>query len=231
MKFVRLASMRFTASLSTMHSYRHAALFGASKHCIATHPSDLAVALAALDAVIHVEGPSGERTIPFAQFHRLPGDAPDHETELERGEIIISIQVPASAMAGRSHYLKIRERASYEFALVSAAVGIDMQGPNIHDARIALGGVAPKPWRLRGAEQVLRGVALSDAAALRHALDIDFPHAKPGHRNGFKVELAKRIAAIRRSCVHRWAASVWWPLRSQWTSWRINSGWTRSNCG
>lgn len=150
------------------------------------------MALAALDAVIHVEGPSGARTIPLTQFHRLPGDAPDRETELGRGEIITSIQVPASAIAGRSHYLKIRERASYEFALVSAAVGIDMQGSNIREARIALGGVAPKPWRLSAAEQALRGVSLSDAAALRHVLDIDFSQAKPGRHNGFKVELAKR---------------------------------------
>ncbi len=171
---------------------RHAALFGASKHCIATHPSDLAVALAALDAVIHVEGQGGSRTIPLAQFHRLPGDAPDRETELARGEIITSIHVPASALARRSHYLKIRERASYEFALVSAAVGLDLEGSTVREARIALGGVAPKPWRLSGAEQALRGVSLSDTAALRNALDADFSQAKAGRHNGFKVELARR---------------------------------------
>lgn len=171
---------------------RHAAIFGASEHCIATHPSDVAVALAALDAVIHVEGQGGSRTIPLAQFHRLPGDAPDRETELDRGEIITSIHVPASALAKRSHYLKIRERASYEFALVSAAVGLDLRGGAIREARIALGGVALKPWRLNAAEQALRGVSLSDTAALRNALDADFSQAEPGRHNGFKVELARR---------------------------------------
>jgi len=171
---------------------RHAAIFGASEHCIATHPSDVAVALAALDALIHVNGPGGSREIPFADFHRLPGDAPNRETQLSHGEIITSIEVPASALSKRSHYLKIRERASYEFALVSAAVGLDLQGGAIREARIALGGVAPKPWRLSAAEQALRGVSLSDTAALRNALDTDFSQAKPGRHNGFKVELARR---------------------------------------
>ena len=171
---------------------RGMALFGWSEACLATHPSDVAVAFAALDAVVHVEGPGGARTIPFGDFHRLPGDSPESETVLERGELITAIEVPASAVAQRSHYLKIRERASYEFALVSAAVGIDLEGQAIREARIALGGMAPKPWRLGGAEQALRGVTLSDTSAIRRALDGGFVEARPRRHNGFKVELAKR---------------------------------------
>jgi xanthine dehydrogenase YagS FAD-binding subunit len=171
---------------------RSAAIFGGSEHCVATHPSDAAVALAALDAVIHVEGPAGQRMIPFAQFHRLPDDTPHRETELARGEIITAIDVPASAAARRSHYLKVRERTSYEFALVSAAVAIDLDGHSIRKARIALGGVAPKPWLLSASERALRGVALSDTSALRGALGTDFTEARSGRHNGFKIELAKR---------------------------------------
>jgi len=175
---------------------RFAATFGWSEHCIATHPSDVAVALAALDAVVHVQGQGGVRAIPIAEFHRLPGETPERETELAAGEVITAIEVPGSAVARRSHYLKVRERASYEFALVSAAVGLDLDGPLIREARIALGGVAPRPWRLRAAERALRGVALSDATALRRALDVDFAEARPRRDNGFKLELARR-AAIR----------------------------------
>lgn len=175
---------------------RHAAIFGASEHCIATHPSDVAVALTALDAVVRVDGPGGAREIPFADFHRLPGDTPDRETQLSPGEIITSIEVPASAAARRSHYEKVRERASYEFALVSAAIGLDMDGSHIREARIALGGVAPKPWRLSASEQALRGLSLLDQPALRSALDTGFAEAKPRRYNGFKIELVKR-AVIR----------------------------------
>lgn len=175
---------------------RFAAVFGWSEHCIATHPSDVAVALAALDAIVHVEGTNGARMIPLAEFHRLPGDAPDRETQLSPGEIIISIEVPASAAARRSHYFKVRERRSYEFALVSVAVGLDMDGLRIGEARVALGGVAPKPWRLHAAEHALRDVPLSDSPALRRALDIDFTEARPRRHNGFKLELAKR-AVVR----------------------------------
>jgi len=164
---------------------RYAALIGASETCIATHPSDLAVALAALDATVHVEGAQGSRMIPVAELHRLPGDAPHHETVLDRSEIIVSIHVPSAAVARRSHYLKIRERASYEFALVSVAAGIDADDSYIREVRIALGGVAPRPWRLRA-------VSLCDPGALRSALDEDFSSAKPGRHNGFKIELAKR---------------------------------------
>jgi xanthine dehydrogenase YagS FAD-binding subunit len=175
---------------------RFAAIFGTSDHCIATHPSDVAVALAALDAVVRVEGPEGARAIPIADFHRLPGDTPEHETELRQGEVITSISVPASTVAHRSHYLKLRERASYEFALVSAAVGLAMDGRHIGEARVALGGVAPKPWRLRATERALRGVLVSDGAALRRALGTDFAEARPRRQNGFKLEMAKR-AVVR----------------------------------
>jgi len=176
---------------------RFAAIFGGSAHCIATHPSDVAVALAALDAIVRVEGPGAARTIPVAEFHRLPGDAPERETALAPGEIITAIEVPPSAVARRSHYVKLRERRSYEFALVSAAVGLDIDGGRrIREARIALGGVAPRPWRLRAAERALRGVPVSDGSALRRALEIDFADARPRRHNGFKLEFAKR-AIIR----------------------------------
>jgi xanthine dehydrogenase YagS FAD-binding subunit len=175
---------------------RGMALFGWSESCVATHPSDVAVAFAALDAVIHVEGPGGVRTVPIGNFHRLPGDSPERETILEGGEVITAIDVPASAVAQRSHYLKVRERASYEFALVSAAIGLDLDGANVREARIALGGMAPKPWRLAGAEQALQGIALADISALRQAVDGGFDEARPRRHNGFKIELAKR-AVVR----------------------------------
>jgi xanthine dehydrogenase YagS FAD-binding subunit len=171
---------------------RGMAIFGWSEACLATHPSDVAVALAALDAVVQVAGPDGARDIPFLDFHRLPGDAPEHETVLQPGEMITAIEVPASAAARRSHYLKIRERASYEFALVSAAVGLELDDGEIRGARIALGGMAAKPWRLSAAEQALQGIAVSDAAALRRAVDGAFGDARPRRHNGFKVELVKR---------------------------------------
>ncbi|WP_225768775.1 xanthine dehydrogenase family protein subunit M [Inquilinus sp. Marseille-Q2685] len=175
---------------------RSGAIFGWTEQCVATHPSDVAVALAALDAVVHVDGPGGPRAIPIADFHPLPDHGLIRESVLEPGELITAIEVPASAAARRSHYLKLRERASYEFALVSAAVGLDLDGPVIREARIALGGVAAKPWRLREAEEALRGVMQADEPALRRALDAGFAEARPLRRNGFKVELAKR-AVIR----------------------------------
>lgn len=175
---------------------RSAAIFGWTEQCVATHPSDVAAALAALDAVVHVDGPGGPRAIPITEFHRLPDEESVRETVLEPGELITAITVPASAAARRSHYLKLRERASYEFALVSAAVGLDLDGAVIREARIALGGVAAKPWRLREAEKALRGVTPADEPALRRAVDAGFAEARPLRRNGFKVELAKR-AVIR----------------------------------
>jgi xanthine dehydrogenase YagS FAD-binding subunit len=175
---------------------RSAAIFGWTEQCVATHPSDVAVALAALDAVVHVDGPGGPHAIPVTEFHRLPDHGSVRETVLEPGELITAIEVPASAAARRSHYLKLRERASYEFALVSAAVGLDLDGAVIREVRIALGGVAAKPWRLREAEEALRGVTPADEPALRRAVDAAFAEARPLRRNGFKVELAKR-AVIR----------------------------------
>ena len=170
---------------------RSLAIFGWSNSCIATHPSDVAVAFAALDASVEVVGPGGSRTIPLTEFHRLPGDAPEHETILESGELIVAIVVPVSPLARRSHYLKVRERASYEFALVSVAVAVDLEGDRIAAAQIAVGGVAAKPWRLAGAEEKLRGLAL-EAGALRAAIEDSFADARPRKHNGFKIELAKR---------------------------------------
>jgi xanthine dehydrogenase YagS FAD-binding subunit len=175
---------------------RFAAIFGWSERCIATHPSDLAVALVVLDAIVHVAGPGGARQIPVGDLYRLPGDTPQHETVLGVGELITEIEVPASTLARQSHYLKLRERASYEFALVSAAVAMDLDGPDVCAARIALGGVAPKPWRLGDAEVALRGISLEDEPALRRVLDAGFGDARPRRHNGFKIELAKR-AVIR----------------------------------
>ncbi len=125
------------------------AILGQSERCIATHPSDMCVAMAALDAVVRVQGPKGERTIPFADFHRLPGDTPNVETNLQPNELITAVDLPAIPFATRSHYLKVRDRASYAFALVSVAAALEMEGGQIKSARIALGGVAHKPWRRR----------------------------------------------------------------------------------
>lgn len=175
---------------------RAGAIFGASEACVATHPSDVAVALSALDARVVIEGSAGRRVVALNDFYR-PSDAVEgHGTVLEAGELIVAIIVPASPLARRSRYLKLRERASYEFALVSVAVGLDLDGDVIRAARVALGGVAHKPWRLTGAEARLAGVAIADEAALGAALAADFASARPGRQNGFKVELVRR-AVIR----------------------------------
>jgi xanthine dehydrogenase YagS FAD-binding subunit len=171
---------------------RSMALFGWSESCIATHPSDVAVAFAALDASVHVRGATGERTLALRDLHRLPEDEPHRDTTLEPGELITAIHVPASRVARRSQYLKIRERASYEFALVSVAAGVDLDGTRLREVRIALGGVAHKPWRLLHAEQALQGVESTDKTRIRRALDESFAEAKPRAHNGFKIELAKR---------------------------------------
>jgi xanthine dehydrogenase YagS FAD-binding subunit len=170
---------------------RTLAIFGGSDVCIATHPSDVAVAFAALEASVEVRSRSGTRTIPLSQFYRLPASAADRETTVEPGELIVAIVVPASPVSRRSHYLKLRERASYEFALVSAAVAVDLDGERIREARVALGGVAPMPWRLATAEARLRGASL-EAQPLRAAVEGAFADAQPRKHNGFKVELAKR---------------------------------------
>ena len=169
------------------------AIFGWSDACVATHPSDLAVALAAFDAVVHVRGAGGERTIPMGEFHRLPGETPERDTTLRQDELITAIEIPLSAATAASEYVKVRERASYEFALTSAAAGIAVAGDRIVEARLALGGVAHRPWRLRRAEQALVGVAPS-RDAFRRAVEADFLDARPLEHNEFKVELAKRTA-------------------------------------
>jgi xanthine dehydrogenase YagS FAD-binding subunit len=169
------------------------AIFGWSHHCLATHPSDVAVALAALDARVTLHGPDGVRDVPIRSFYRLPGETPERDTVMEHAELITRIIVPASPAARRSRYVKVRERTSYEFALVSAAaaVALDESGL-ICDARVALGGVAHGPWRLTTAERAMVGVHPSDHERLRVACGRDFAQARPRRGNGFKVELAKR---------------------------------------
>jgi xanthine dehydrogenase YagS FAD-binding subunit len=168
------------------------AILGASEQCIAVHPSDMCVALAALDAVIQVQGPRGLRSINMAAFHRLPGDTPQLDTNLEPRELITAIDLPAMPFARRSHYLKIRDRRSYAFALVSVAAVLDV-GPDgtIKSARIALGGVAHKPWRVREAEDALVGKTPGEPA-YRAAADRLLQGSRPYRDNGFKVELARR---------------------------------------
>jgi xanthine dehydrogenase YagS FAD-binding subunit len=167
------------------------AILGTSDACIATHPSDFAVALAALDGVVQVSGPKGPREIAAVDFHLLPGSTPQREHALAPDELITAILVPSAPHAVRSHYLKVRDRASYEFALTSAAVGLDLDGSTIRTARIALGGVGTKPWRSREAEAVLTGATLSDAR-FREAAEAALAEAKPQRQNAFKIELAKR---------------------------------------
>jgi xanthine dehydrogenase YagS FAD-binding subunit len=141
---------------------RQHAILGASEHCVATHPSDLAVALTALDAQVQVLGPAGERTVAFEDLHRLPGEHPERDTVLEHGELILSFDLPASPIAARSAYRKVRDRASYAFALVSVAAALDMADGVVRDARVAFGGVAHKPWRAHRAERILRGAPATD---------------------------------------------------------------------
>lgn len=170
------------------------AIFGWSESCVATHPSDLAVALAAVDAVVVVQSPRGERRIPATDFHRLPGDTPEIHTELAADELIVAVEIPRAAP--HSRFLKVRERASYEFAVVSAAVVVELDGSRITAARIALGGVAHRPWRLTAAEAALVGISLDDRNALTEAVALSFTDARPLADNGYKVTLAQR-AAVR----------------------------------
>ncbi|HEV2215629.1 MAG TPA: xanthine dehydrogenase family protein subunit M [Terracidiphilus sp.] len=167
------------------------AVLGASEHCIATHPSDMCVAMAALEAVIHVEGPKGKRTIAFEDFHRLPGDTPQIETALEPGELITHVDLPRPIAGARSVYLKLRDRASYEFALASAAVVAQVEGGHIRHVRVALGGVGTKPWRSHEAEAALLGRPVA-VEHFRKAAEAALADAKPRKDNAFKVELAKR---------------------------------------
>src|SRR5215472_4529835 len=167
------------------------AVLGTSEHCIATHPSDMCVAMAALEAVIHVEGPKGKRTIAFADFHKLPGDTPHIENALEPGELITHVELPKPMEGGRSVYLKLRDRASYEFALASCAVVVKVEGGHIRYARVAMGGVGTKPWRSHEAEAALMGKS-ANAETFRRAAEAALAGAKPHKDNAFKVELAKR---------------------------------------
>jgi len=168
------------------------AVLGGSDQCIATHPSDMAVALVALDAVVHIKGPSGgERKVAAADFHLLPGKTPHRETVVEAGELITHVTVPNSKFAARSAYVKLRDRASYEFALASAGGALELQGNKIHSARLVLGGVATKPWRSAEAEYVLTGAA-ADEKTFHAAAEAAMKSATPHKYNGFKIELAKR---------------------------------------
>ena len=178
--------------------HRGHAILGTSEHCIATHPSDLAVALVALDAVVHVEGMDGARSIPVDDFFLLPGDTPEREHPLTPGELITAIEVPALPMARRSLYLKVRDRESYEFALASAAAALALEDGVIREVRLALGGVATKPWRARRAEDVLMGERAGDAAFTR-AATAELAPATTRPMNAFKAELARRtlVRALR----------------------------------
>ena len=168
------------------------AILGQSEQCIATNPSDMNVALAALDAVVRVQGPKGEREIPIAEFHRLPGTTPNVDTNLKEDELITAVDLPAVPFATRSHYLKVRERASYAFALVSVAAAIEIDaGQKITQVRLALGGVAHKPWRAQKAEQQLIGKT-ADEKTFRAAAEAELAAAKGYEHNSFKIELAKR---------------------------------------
>jgi xanthine dehydrogenase YagS FAD-binding subunit len=178
--------------------HRNLAILGGSPHCVATHPSDMAVALAALDAVVHVEGAAGPRAIPLSGLYRLPGDEPDRESTLERGDLITAVEVPALGYAGNSAYRKVRDRASYAFGVASVAAALDVAGGVVQDARLALGAVAPVPWRARLAEQVLAGRPATPEWFGR-AADAELAAAAPLRDNAFKVTLARNIV-VRMLC-------------------------------
>jgi xanthine dehydrogenase YagS FAD-binding subunit len=180
---------------------RELAILGVSEHCIATHPSDMAVAMAALDAVVRMQGPDGPRSIPISELHRLPGDSPERDTTLAHGELITAVELPP--VAGHSAYRKVRDRASFAFALVSVAAVLDVADGIIADVRIALGGVAHKPWRAHTAEAQLRGgPAIEDA--FQEAAKAELDPATPTEENAFKVPLARNtIAAVLRDLSER----------------------------
>ncbi|MEH2466709.1 FAD binding domain-containing protein [Nostoc sp.] len=172
------------------------AIFGASDQCVAVQPSDMCVPLAALDAVVVVEGPKGKREIPLTDFHRLPGNTPQRDTNLEPGELITSVVLPPVPFAKSGVYLKLRDRTSYAFALVSVAAAVDLAGEQIQNVRLAMGGVAHKPWRSKEVEKFLIGKS-ANTATFQQAAEIVLQEAKPLTYNSFKVDLAKR--AIRRA--------------------------------
>lgn len=174
------------------------AIFGTSEKCIAVHPSDMCIALVALDATVNVSGPKGDRKIPFSEFHRLPGDAPQKDNTLLPGELIMSVDLPTNKFADNSHYLKVRDRASYAFALISVGVAIDMKRNTIQDIRLAMGGVAHKPWRLTAAEAFLKGKAATEAN-FKQAATLAMQGAKGYGENDFKLTMAPNsiIDALR----------------------------------
>ncbi len=168
------------------------ALFGWSNDCVAVHPSDMCVALVALDAVVKVQGTDGkERSIPFADYHRLPGNTPQKDNILNQGELITAIEIPKNNFASKSYYLKVRDRASYAFALVSVAAALEIEGNAIKNVRVAMGGVSHKPWRAVEAEKFLTGKAATEAN-FKAAADAEMRNAKPLEHNKFKVELGRR---------------------------------------
>ena len=170
------------------------AILGASSACVATHPSDMCVALAALGAVVHLRGANGERTLPLTDLHRLPGDHPEIETNLEPGELITAVELPALPFSGQSTYRKVRDRASYAFALVSVAAALELDGNTVKDVRLALGGVAHKPWRAWKAEAALKGRPATRASFLA-AAEAELADARPLRHNAFKLELVRRTVA------------------------------------
>jgi xanthine dehydrogenase YagS FAD-binding subunit len=191
---------------SAIHGYsRIHAILGASEHCIATHPSDFCVALAALDAVVEINGPDGEREIAFEDFHRLPGDTPEIDNNLMKGELITAIRLPANRFANHHSYIKLRDRSSFAFALVSVASAFEMQGDTIVKARIALGGVAHKPWRNKIAEEFLEGQKASHQV-LSKAASIILDGAQGLKFNAFKIRLAER--AIVRSALEATKSAI-----------------------
>jgi xanthine dehydrogenase YagS FAD-binding subunit len=177
------------------------AIVGWSEKCVATYPGDMANALYALDAVVRVRAADGrERTIPIDEFHRLPGDAPERDTTLQHGELIVAIELPRSNFAKNTYYLKVRDRASYAFALIAVAAALELDGDTIRQARVALGGVAHKPWRTRDVEAALSGRRASEET-FRQAAGAALQDAKPLAHNAYKIELAKRaiVRALMRA--------------------------------
>ena len=172
--------------------HRNLAILGHSEHCVATNPSDMAVALIALDAVVHVDGHAGARSIPIGELHRLPGDEPERETTLLAGELITAVELPPAPLAANSAYRKVRERASFSFAVVSVAAALDVRDGVVRDCRLALGGVAHRPWRALQAEDALRG-GPATAAAFARAAQIELEQARPLRDNAYKVTLARNV--------------------------------------
>ncbi|WP_406480972.1 FAD binding domain-containing protein [Streptomyces platensis] len=173
--------------------HRDLAVLGHSDHCVATQPSDMAVALAALDAEVLLHGPDGERTVPVTDFHRLPGDSPERDTEIRPGELITAVRLPPAAPGTRSRYRKARDRASYAFALASVAAVLEVRDGTVRHAALAFGGLAHRPWRARAAEEVLRGAPATEDTFAR-AADAELGAARPLRDNGFKVTLARNLA-------------------------------------